>query len=80
MANLLGDVWFDAGGTPAWSAALTDPEVRLHLYGKAEPRRARKMGHLTVAAPTVAAAVQRAREARQNLSQPTETPPPVNPA
>ena len=80
MANLLGDVWFDAGGTPAWSAALTDPEVRLHLYGKAEPRRARKMGHLTVPAPTVAEAIQRARHARQLLSLPGGTPSPTHPA
>lgn len=80
MANLLGDVWFDAGGTPAWSAALTDPEVRLHLYGKAEPRRARKMGHLTVTAPTVTEAIQRARHARQLLSLPGGTPSPTHPA
>jgi 5-(carboxyamino)imidazole ribonucleotide synthase len=80
MANLLGDVWFDAGGTPAWSAALTDPDVRLHLYGKAEPRRARKMGHLTVPAPTVAEAVQRARDARQRLSLPPGTPSSIRPA
>ena len=80
MANLLGDVWFDAGGTPAWSAALTDPEVRLHLYGKAEPRRARKMGHLTVPAPTVTEAIQRARHARQLLSLPGGTPSLTHPA
>lgn len=67
MVNLLGDVWFDAGGTPDWSAALSDPDVRLHLYGKAEPRRARKMGHLTLSAPTVDEAIRRVREARDRL-------------
>lgn len=70
MANLLGDVWFDAGGVPRWSAALSDPEVRLHLYGKADPRRARKMGHLTVPAGSVDEAVQRARAARERLFLP----------
>jgi 5-(carboxyamino)imidazole ribonucleotide synthase len=31
---------------------LALPGVHLHLYGKATPRRARKMGHLTVTAAT----------------------------
>ncbi len=44
MANLLGDLW--ENGEPGWSRALKDENVKLHLYGKAEPRRARKMGHL----------------------------------
>ena len=46
MVNLLGDVWAD--GAPDWQAALADPDARLHLYGKAQPRPGRKMGHLTV--------------------------------
>lgn len=50
MANLLGDVW--QGGEPNWSAALSLPDVKLHLYGKAEPRFGRKMGHLTALAST----------------------------
>ena len=69
MANLLGDVWLDAGGTPLWSAALEDPAIRLHLYGKAEPRRGRKMGHLTVVADTVEEAIARVRRARERLVQ-----------
>lgn len=48
MANLLGDLW--AGGEPDWAAALALPDVKLHLYGKAEPRPGRKMGHLTALA------------------------------
>ena len=47
MANLLGEVWSD--GTPNWNAALAFPEVKLHLYGKSDPRPGRKMGHLTAA-------------------------------
>jgi len=61
MANLLGDCWFsdgtNAGGEPDWAAALAVPGVRLHLYGKTEPRPGRKMGHLTA----VAAAPEEAR-------------------
>ncbi|MFA0782427.1 5-(carboxyamino)imidazole ribonucleotide synthase, partial [Fervidibacter sacchari] len=45
IANLLGDLW--EGGEPNWVKALELPEVKLHLYGKAEPRPGRKMGHLT---------------------------------
>ncbi|HEX6617695.1 MAG TPA: 5-(carboxyamino)imidazole ribonucleotide synthase, partial [Gemmatimonadales bacterium] len=44
MINLLGDLWQD--GEPRWAEALRRPGVRLHLYGKAEPRPGRKMGHL----------------------------------
>ncbi len=33
---------------PAWERVLAIPGAHLHLYGKAEPRRGRKMGHLTL--------------------------------
>ncbi len=45
MANLLGDIWLN--GEPNWPAACAFPDVKLHLYGKLEPRPGRKMGHLT---------------------------------
>ncbi len=61
MLNLLGDVWFDSASSnqprePDWGALLADPRAKLHLYGKAQPRRARKMGHVTFVADTAAAA------------------------
>jgi 5-(carboxyamino)imidazole ribonucleotide synthase len=65
MANLLGDVW--ERGTPRWSAALSFPAVKLHLYGKATPRPARKMGHLTALAPTAEAAKRLVLSARELL-------------
>ncbi len=37
MANLLGDEWMN--GEPDWPAALDVPQVKLHLYGKADLRR-----------------------------------------
>ncbi|MEI7463870.1 MAG: 5-(carboxyamino)imidazole ribonucleotide synthase [Burkholderiales bacterium] len=56
MLNLLGDLWFACADAPArepdWAAVLRLSGVHLHLYGKATPRRARKMGHLTVTAAT----------------------------
>lgn len=65
MANLLGDVW--ERGTPNWTAALRVPNLKLHLYGKLEPRIGRKMGHLTVLAGNVDDAERIAREARAAL-------------
>ncbi|MBX3599808.1 MAG: 5-(carboxyamino)imidazole ribonucleotide synthase [Rubrivivax sp.] len=60
MLNLLGDLWFGDGGDvprePDWAAVLAEPGVHLHLYGKREARRARKMGHLTVTAADAATA------------------------
>ena len=41
MTNLIGD---DAAN---WQTILADPEAKLHLYGKAEARPGRKMGHVT---------------------------------
>ncbi len=65
MANLLGDLWVPK--TPNWTAALALPNVSLHLYGKAEARPGRKMGHLTALAETPEAAVELVREARNAL-------------
>jgi 5-(carboxyamino)imidazole ribonucleotide synthase len=62
MLNILGDVWYEGEGDdvrePAWDKVLALPGANLHLYGKEEPRRARKMGHLTFVAPTLAEAQQ----------------------
>lgn len=65
MANLLGDVW--QKGEPDWVSALALPEVKLHLYGKIEPRPGRKMGHLAATAATAAQAEQLVRAARARL-------------
>jgi 5-(carboxyamino)imidazole ribonucleotide synthase len=65
MANLLGDLW--AGGEPDFGRACAFPEVKLHLYGKAEPRPGRKMGHLTALGPTAAEARQTVLAARRAL-------------
>jgi len=66
MANLLGDVW--SRGEPDWAAACALPGVHLHLYGKAEPRPGRKMGHLTALAATASEARDLALRARSALS------------
>lgn len=41
MENLLGDA------VDGWPSILAEPGAKLHLYGKAEARPGRKMGHVT---------------------------------
>jgi len=62
MINLLGDLWWRDGRVvePPWSQVLALPGMHLHLYGKAEARPGRKMGHLTITAATPALARARA--------------------
>jgi len=67
MANILGDVWL--AGEPDWLAVHAMPDTSLHLYGKAEPRPGRKMGHLTVLADAPDAAARTARELLRRLSR-----------
>ena len=66
MLNLLGDLWFAKGAQasePAWPQVLALAGVHLHLYGKTEARRGRKMGHLTLTAATPDAAKEVAMQA-----------------
>jgi 5-(carboxyamino)imidazole ribonucleotide synthase len=65
MVNLLGDIWSD--GEPDWAAASSQPDVKLHLYGKVTPRVGRKMGHLTAMARTPDEALRDALHARDLL-------------
>ncbi|MET0049877.1 MAG: 5-(carboxyamino)imidazole ribonucleotide synthase [Candidatus Thiodiazotropha sp.] len=65
MINLLGDA--DANGRPVidgMSASLRIPGVCLHLYGKAEVKPFRKMGHVTVVDPDLEAARRKAEQVR----------------
>lgn len=61
MVNILGECW--RAEPPQFARALALPGVRLHLYGKKEPRPGRKMGHLTALGPTPDAALATALEA-----------------
>lgn len=71
MANLLGDLW--QNGEPNWADALTDPNVKLHLYGKTDAKPGRKMGHLTAIAETSEQAVRIVKEARARLYSTTKS-------
>ena len=68
MVNLMGDLWIK--GEPNWASACAHSDVKLHLYGKMEPRKGRKMGHLTALANDAATAVRDALQARAALSTP----------
>jgi 5-(carboxyamino)imidazole ribonucleotide synthase len=66
MANLLGDIWTDR--EPDWLGACALNDVKLHLYGKLQPRPGRKMGHLTALATDPATALDRVQKAREALA------------
>jgi 5-(carboxyamino)imidazole ribonucleotide synthase len=65
IVNLLGDVWLK--GNPRFDLALGVPGVRLHLYEKHQPRKGRKMGHLSAVGATPDEAIARVLEAEQLL-------------
>ena len=77
MLNILGDIWFyaDVGEKaqavePRWDRILALPGAHLHLYGKTQARRGRKMGHITFVAPTLEQAQQRFAQACSLLGIP----------
>ena len=75
MVNLLGDIWFDAPSSqatrePDWAGVLADKCARLHLYGKREARRGRKMGHVTCLAGDVGVALEAAARVKRTLGIP----------
>ncbi len=71
MLNILGDVWFLNGfaeaQTPPWDQILALPGAHLHLYGKKDAKKGRKMGHLTLTGATVDAVKATTAQAAQIL-------------
>ena len=61
MSNLLGDLW--TGGEPNWSAVAGWPTAKLHLYGKADAKPGRKMGHITTTGDEAEVSAAAARSA-----------------
>ena len=75
MVNLLGDAWYaDAQARtardPDWMRVLAHGSAKLHLYGKHDPRRGRKMGHVTCLGATLGDALAAAREVKRALGIP----------
>jgi 5-(carboxyamino)imidazole ribonucleotide synthase len=65
MLNLLGDIW--GAGEPRWDVVLRHAGAHLHLYGKREARRGRKMGHVTVCESTAERTLEVALAIRRDL-------------
>ena len=73
MVNLLGDLW--EGGTPDWTPILSEPDARLHLYGKREARKGRKMGHFIVLGDDPQACYEKATRLYDQLARPRKKAP-----
>ena len=73
MVNILGDAWGwrdgRVAGAPDWNVILASPRTKLHLYGKADPRPGRKMGHFTVRHPQIEEAMLQARALKSQLAR-----------
>ena len=74
MLNILGDAWYpdtdDTQAEPDWSEVLAVAGASLHLYGKREARRGRKMGHVNCTGSTLAEAVAAANHVVKVLRLP----------
>ena len=68
MFNILGDVWVN--GEPDWAQLLSNPNVKLHLYGKREAREGRKMGHFTCLGSSTSELLQETRRLANALPKP----------
>jgi 5-(carboxyamino)imidazole ribonucleotide synthase len=68
MVNLLGDIWPSTDEAPAWLAALTQAQLKMHLYGKQAARAGRKMGHYTVLSANRDEAIKLAMQVRTELN------------
>ncbi|MFT4608303.1 MAG: 5-(carboxyamino)imidazole ribonucleotide synthase [Urechidicola sp.] len=66
MWNVLGDIWPETA-TPNWSGLLQQGKAKLHLYGKAEARTGRKMGHVNFLADSTPQALELLALAKQKL-------------
>jgi 5-(carboxyamino)imidazole ribonucleotide synthase len=47
---------------------FAEPNAKLHLYGKQEPRPGRKMGHFTVLGSSANEALEKALSLRERLT------------
>ncbi|WP_434777640.1 5-(carboxyamino)imidazole ribonucleotide synthase [Neisseria sp. Ec49-e6-T10] len=67
MVNILGDSWHDDGSEPQWFILQEAANAHLHLYGKKEARKGRKMGHFTVLSDTNEQALEQAQALQMTL-------------
>ncbi|MDZ4787491.1 MAG: 5-(carboxyamino)imidazole ribonucleotide synthase [Blastochloris sp.] len=65
MVNILGDAW--SQGTPNFAGVLSEPDTKLHLYGKSEAKAGRKMGHFCVLGSEIEETLARAEKLKELL-------------
>ena len=66
MKNIIGD--HDAKAVLlGLEEAYKEPDVKIHIYGKEEVRKGRKMGHITATADTIEEALRQVRSAHAVL-------------
>tara|TARA_B100001057_G_scaffold481863_1_gene556402 strand:+ start:15 stop:680 length:666 start_codon:yes stop_codon:yes gene_type:complete len=70
MINLLGDTWFKENKlrNPNFNILLNEPGVNLHMYGKEEPRKGRKMAHFNLSGNNLNDLLVKASRLKQKLS------------
>jgi 5-(carboxyamino)imidazole ribonucleotide synthase len=67
LVNLIGEGAAGPLEVRGWVETLALPDVHLHLYGKRESRRGRKLGHATALDDTVEGAMAKARRVKELL-------------
>ncbi|MEM2856847.1 MAG: 5-(carboxyamino)imidazole ribonucleotide synthase [Candidatus Nitrosocaldaceae archaeon] len=67
MVNILGDLSHVKYVIEGIDHALTLPNVRIHIYGKKESKKGRKLGHITALADSVEEAASKAERARSMI-------------
>jgi len=70
MMNLLGDLWPEKHSSPDWSAVTNIPGASLHLYGKREARKGRKMGHISILGNTLEEVTLKINSVRKEFNLP----------
>jgi 5-(carboxyamino)imidazole ribonucleotide synthase len=70
MMNLLGDLWPEKHSSPDWSTITNIPGASLHLYGKREARKGRKMGHISILGDTLEEITLKINSVREGFNLP----------
>ncbi len=71
MQNLLGELW---ERDMDWPGLLSDPRLKLHLYGKQEARSGRKMGHINIIGEDAGEVLGSLTALRKKLGLPNDIP------
>lgn len=70
MMNLMGDIWQNGTTPPNWSSLMSTQGASLHLYGKKQARKGRKMGHISFIGKNLDETIQAVNSIRNSLNLP----------